>query len=226
MPKWFWQGLLVNGVYALLILGGGAVMAILYSKLPEIYSMAAKGLVGSASVAVIIFCYLGILNRPKRLAVITPENAEENVKAWIEKFNLTHKRVEDASVLWAYLVTLNDGNSILVMRRKDRDKYVYFQGNVVFAPEHLLVYKTLSPVQSNRLAERLALQLAQTYMTFNLIGVDATPGFAISTRIPITAGMTEDEVMLKIDQTDAGMIIGKVVIRQYLEEVEAANQQS
>jgi len=147
------------------------------------------------------------------------------VKVWVEEFNLTNKKFDDPAIDWGYTVTLNDGDPIAIMRRKDRDKYLAFQGVVTFAPEHLAIFQKLSPAQQQRLADRLAMQLAQRGMTFTFTLSQSSPGFAVSTRVPITPTLTEDEVMQKLDQVDDAMISGRVVIRQFLEDIAAVVKQ-
>ena len=70
MPDWLWQGLVTNSVYALLILAGGLMLAILQKEWPIYATPALYGVIGGSVPCNHLFC----IHRTRRFFYAATQN--------------------------------------------------------------------------------------------------------------------------------------------------------
>jgi hypothetical protein len=208
-----WQGILSNGIYAILILGAGAMLALLKTKWPELAPKVLYGIAGATCVAVLIFTFTGraILSTEQRQ--IKPENVETEIKTWISSFGYAFVSMSDNESYFTLRVTLPSGKPIMVSRTKQRDQYITVRGAVAIAPQHLTILTKMPQAQVTRIRHGLAIELARSKIGF----VETMPLqlIMVEKRIPITTALTESMFMDTVDEVElAQTLVIETVLRE------------
>jgi hypothetical protein len=159
---WFWQGLLTNGIYALVIVGGGFVFGYLRAKHSDKVPAALFGLAGATCFAILIFTFTGrpiFSTTPKET---TPDNLEKNIKIWAEHLGMTIGPAIEPDSYFAYTLSNPDGVPMEVFRGKDKSGFLQFKAVIAVSPEHQAIFAKLSEAQISRLVEQLNLEVARS----------------------------------------------------------------
>lgn len=183
-----WQGIISNGIYALLILGGGFVLAWLKIKWPSYAVPAMYAFVGTACIAVILFTFTGRGLFAKHPLEITPENLEENVRKWVDGAGQGIAKMPPAmthDLDFGIVVTLNSGNQIQVFHGKDKSGFLQMQTPLVLSPEHLAMLSRLSKEQADEAIEEITLEMNRSRIGFVMQTATAPPLIApVTTTTP------------------------------------------
>lgn len=211
----FWQGLAQNLLSAVIVLGGGALIAILQATHSHWTGPVLYGCAGSASLAILIFALTGRPILSKKQPQTTVDNVETNVRAWLDYFGLGVQKRTEAEALFAFLVTCRSGMGLYVARMKARDRYIAFGSNIEVSAEHREVLAKLPKEKSGRIAEELALELAKTGVGYNLeIQSDGTmTRISLQRNIPITPNLTEDTFIGHLDQLESNAHVAREAVR-------------
>jgi hypothetical protein len=206
------QGILTNWFSDLLILVGGAALAVLRKKNSPWAGVAAYFLIGCACMSVIVFTFVGHAILAKETPQTTAENIEPNIRAWSDQFSLGIQKQADDNFDFAYAISLHSGRTVLVGRPKVRDRYLQFQGNVTLAPEHEAAVQKLSLSQQQRLADEINLEMARNKIGFAFIG-PPFKGIRVSKGVPITSNLTEDSFAASLDEIDSSILLARESLR-------------
>lgn len=204
MPEWLWQGLLTNGIYALLILGGGVMFAYLKKQGSAWVPAFSYGLGGAAGVAVVILCFRGIIAMPHTSTQITSDNVESSIVGWANSLGTSESPIEVPDTAFAYKITLSDGVAVIVARhKKNKPGYIYFQSGIAMSPAASDALGKLTDEQATTVLEELSLELARSKLEYgmsvplgpkHLQGVVLTKGVALSDLTEATFVQAVDEV--------------------------------
>ena len=198
------ENIVASILYALLILAGGTVLAVLKSIAPNLFSYVLWGLVGSALTAVIVAAWIIFKRIPKLPPETTPENIEANIRRWLDSFQLSVKKVDDENAIFTLVATTDSDMKIAITRLKAFDRYVLLQSAINIAPEDKVRFDALSLDERGRFAASLTVELARSGLGFqmkldqNIITLDR--------RVPITSGLTEVSFMEALDHLDRSKI--------------------
>src|SRR5579863_1846234 len=122
--NWLWQGLVANAVYAVLLILGGIVLAVLKKTRPNWAGPALYGLSGCALVAVLIFTVTGHAVFSRQQPETTPQNVEQNLRAWADSFQLgVTKMPPQTDVDFGLAISLKSGNPVEIRQLKQIPSY-------------------------------------------------------------------------------------------------------
>jgi hypothetical protein len=211
------QGVVSNAVWWTVVLVGGAVLAVLRAKWPRYAGPVLYGLLGIASLAIIGFAILGHSLLSREQPQTTPENVEANIRAWADSFvvGVTKAPVKEAH--FALVITLHNGNPVVVARTKDRPNWLALQSTLTLSPEHQAAMAKLSKAQADTVVEELTLELARSKMGYELSGPPPLQSITLSRAVPITSNLTEDAFAGQLDQMDSAMQLVRVALTLSLE---------
>ena len=198
------ENIIASILYALFIVGGGALLALLKSLAPNLFIYALWGLIGSALTAVIVVAFIVLKRIPKRLPETTPQNVESNIREWLDVFRLTTQRLQEPSAYFGFLVTSPSGMNMVILRSREFDRYVLLRGGLNIAPEDKKNVDALSDEEKGRLVSRLTIALSRSGMGFEM----DWPGnrIALTRRLPITANLTEASFMEAVEAMDVAKL--------------------
>lgn len=191
-----WQGVISNGIYALFILGGGIVLAVLKKKDSRWFKPATWGLIGAGLAAVIVVAFVALTRMPKPLPGITPDNVEASLRTWLDNFELSSKKIDDPQSIFALVITLDNGTHLVASRPKTLDRYLLFSSSVSFGQEDNALLARMPKEESDQLKLRISAELVKARVEYSM---DALNTITILRRIPITENVTEDTVMHTVD---------------------------
>lgn len=200
--KSLYNNVLSNIVWWLLVLGGGALLALLKIYWPKFADPTLYALVGIACLAMVAFSLKGkglLISNP---AVITPENIEEHVREWLDHFRVSSKK-ESAPTGMSFLViaTLRSGNLVAIGRHNEAEEYLSLQSRVMLGPEHQVAIDAMTEEQRNQTIQEIVLELLRTRIAHTLEG----PPFRamiLSKGLRISGTLTEDVFIAAMDEMD------------------------
>jgi hypothetical protein len=162
---WLWKNIFSSLVVELiLVLGGAAVLGYVKRKLPEHATTLAYSLFGATCVAILIFTFTGrALFSDKPPDPVTPENLEQNVKAWAEHvgMNIGPAREPDSAFAYTLSNPNGPGDPVIVYRGKDKSSYLQFKALINVSAEHQAALSKMSQAEVNRIMEQLNLDIGR-----------------------------------------------------------------
>jgi hypothetical protein len=217
------HNLLANGIWALLVIGGGLAFGYLRARHADKVPIALYAILGATCVAILIFTFTGRGLFVTKPPAVTPENIEENVKSWVEHLGMNIGPANEPDSYFAYMLSLpNSAQPVEVFRlMKEKPGYLQFKAVVQVAGEHQLAFSKMSPEAVQRISEQLDLDIGRANLgcTFGqAISIDGEHHKAIITGaflvrgVPI-ANLSEIYFSETFDQLTRGTAIVKSFIR-------------
>lgn len=147
--------------------------------------------------------------------LITSDNLEVNVRQWLDDFHLSVKRKDDPDAFFSFDIVGPSGGMTL-RRAKKLDKYLVL-GAIAGLDEKLMnEYSRLSDEQKAELDSDLKLELARARLSFEY----RLPGpILISNAIPITANLTEYDVIKNISDFGDAILLVKTSVAANLARI-------
>lgn len=195
------EGLAGNALYAV-VFGSGGVLAILKVWYPEWLPVAGWFLAGSALAGVIVASLTLLRRLPKPAPEVTTDNAEANIRAWLETFRVGTKTHDIDQSKFAIEITLENSFKSLIHQPKALGaRYVLIESFLEIGKEDKVEFDKL-PIQEQAVfGAQLKVELAKTGMGF---GMDlAKNKVSLNRRVPITANLNEGTFMEAIEVMDS-----------------------
>lgn len=181
---------------------------------PLLYGLAGSVLMALLIVAINVQHNLIV----EREAITTPNNVQERIRNWVDNFGLKTQNKLDNAAYFKYEVTMRGGNPITIIRMIDRQNYVILHGRLKPSTKEEAMLSKLSQKQFDDLFDRLTLEVARQGLSG--VKIDrASKEIYLEKRIPITAGLTEDVLIMGLDHIDASMLILQSIITNTLRNV-------
>jgi len=205
--SWLWQGLLTSWIFWLLTIGAGFMVGYLKSRGATYLSPIIYGLL-----TVVLVTFLGIaLNVRDKLVteqktVTTTENVQDKIRNWADNFRLKIQNIADNAAYFKYVVTMQGGNPITIVRMKERQNYVILRAMVKPSSKEQTMLSKLSKEQFDELFDYLNLEVARQGLSGSKVD-RIHKEIILEKRIPITAGLTEDILIGGLTHIDASIIV-------------------
>ena len=135
---------------------------------------------------------------------ITPENVETNIRAWLDAFGLSAKKLQDPAFVFGFEVRASN-LPLLVVREKRFDRYITIQAVLRVAPEHQAMMAKLTKEQQDQLVGAILIEAAKARAGVVFDRKDNT--IAVSKRVPITGGLTEYEFIGRMDEVQLATMV-------------------
>lgn len=204
VPDWIWHGLVTNLGSEFIIFGGGLLLTILRVKKPNIAVPVLYGVATIALLSIIVFVFTGRFIFSTEQPQTNTENVESNIRTWLDDFGLTVQKQDIQNSYFTLLVTMHGGDHVFILRPKDHDRFIGFQGNVQAAPEHVAIINKLSKKDADLLVDEVGLELSRSKISYS-IGGEPFKIVTIQRLVPITASLTESSFIQYLDETESGM---------------------
>jgi hypothetical protein len=194
-----WQGVASNLVSAVLILGGGALLALLRLKYPNYADLGRYAFTGAATTAVVLFALLGKGIITRSPPEVTPENLEGYIRKWTDDAGLPIAKAppSEQTTYFGYVITTTGGVSISVFRAKEKPGYLQMQCALSMSPEHLGMLAKLSKEQADEVIEEIVLEMDRAH-----IGFIMTTAFPLGLPIPTVVTTRPDIFQQTITVTE------------------------
>lgn len=212
---WFLRNIISSAVYALLVSGGGILIAYLKRKQSEWASPVLYGVGGAAAIAVLIFAVKSFVAIPPKPTEITTNNISTAVSSWLDDFNLSHAKLTNPDAYWGNRVNLADGDSIFLFRSRAKDKYLTIQALVILSPEDQQKMAKLSKAQVIKIGESVEKEMLRAKIAF-LMNLNPFRLGLIYLE-PITSDLSEATVMHDIDQLDDAALLAKLALHEEIQ---------
>jgi hypothetical protein len=145
----------------------------------------------------------------------TTENIQEKVRGCLETFNLNMQSEPVKEVYFRYIVTMPNKNKITIIRPKDRDKYVLFQGLLIPDEQSKPLLKNLSKEQTRKLWMQMRMEALRRVDTTYVDANNTT--IYIEKLLPITSELNEHTIIETLDHMDASMAILQIIYNNMLQ---------
>lgn len=223
MPEWLWQGLLTNGIYAILILGGGLMFGYLKKQGSALLPTFSYAFGGAACVAVVIFCFRGIANMPHTPIQTTGDNVESEIVDWTNSLGIAKTPVYIPDTFFAYKMTLSDGVPVLIVRsRKSDPGYVSFTAALTVGSSMGDLIAKLTDQQATTVLQELTLELARSKLEYSILSPNGPRHLqAVSLDKPVgIPSLNEAEFLQTVDEIDSAVGLSRASLalsiqRQY-----------
>lgn len=217
MFTWLWRGVISNAVYAVLsvvIIAGVGIVVGWLRMIENSFATPALYFLGAASLtAITLFAIRMLINVPIPQTQITTDNIEQNVRTWCDTFKLGTQKESDPDAIWAIIITLKDGRSIVVFRPKSQDRYMVLQSKITLSAEHAAKYKALSQGELDHFRSALVIEIARSGAAFEWRQNDIN----LMIRIPITSTLTEAEFIKHIEEISNATLVAIAAVNLQLE---------
>jgi hypothetical protein len=184
---------------------------------PALYGLAAFTLLCVSGLATIsTVSELSQMRQPH----ITPGNVEENVRKWLDNFQLSTKpltKPEAPNSIFALQVTTDSGLPITVACPQDLPRYLVLQVSITLSPEHRAMFSKLTEEQESDLERDLRHEMAKCAVPCVIVG--QLEKVAIQRRLAITDGLTEDAFMEHMDEMAFAFVVANDTIVRNLERM-------
>jgi len=157
------HNLLANGIWALLVIGGGLVLGYLRAKHADKVPIALYAILGASRVSILIFTFTGRGLFTTKPPALTPENIEENVKLWAEHLGMNIGPATESDTYFAHMLSIpNTAQPVEVFRSvKEKPGYLQFKAVVTVSREHQMVFSKMSQDAVTRIGEQLSLDIGR-----------------------------------------------------------------
>lgn len=222
--SWFWQGLLTNGIWWLVLLFGGAVVAFLKVKRPAWAPPVLYGLAALACLSVVYFTFTG--RSVFSPAPVDTVNVEGNVKKWVSLIGYGSQSTPPPSATsdFAYQITPTGTETpLLVWRDKNKLGYLQLETVMTISPQHAAILKRITPVQAIEIMQYTESELLRRNLSFVFAGPDANrlQAITIIKGVPID-GLTESGFAYAVDDIESAQQLAKLSFVDALEKYGAA----
>lgn len=222
------QNLLANWLYELLVIVGGFGVGWARAKN---YAWATPAMYGLVSAAMILIILIGVRAwniLPTPASQITPENLESNVRKWLDTFSISSRKGQDLNCYFVFLVTLRNGNRVIVCRVTDPNlsKYLIIQGSLSVTPPLDKILDGMSQEKKEHLINEVGCELAKLRMTCDILLASKAYGaqiqrppaiIIVEKRVPINNNLSEDLFMDRLDDINSAIMVARQVIVSGLE---------
>jgi hypothetical protein len=157
------QNLLANGIWALLLIGGGVAFGYLRAKHADKAPIALYVILGVTCVSILIFTFTGRGLFTVKPPAVTPENIEENVKLWAEHLGMNIGPATEPDSYFAHTLSIpNTAQPVEVFRSmKEKSGYLQFKAVITVSREHQMALSKMSQDAVNRINEQLSLDIGR-----------------------------------------------------------------
>lgn len=229
--KGFLNNLVSNIVSGILVLGGGALIAVLRHYYPNEAPVVLYGLAGATSIAVLLYAVRGhaVFSLRER---VTPKNVEEKIKKWSDALGIGVAKPDQQlpESLFSLRLTLKSGTPVAALRMKNRPEILQLQNQLTFSPEHQAAIGQLAPAQAAKLIDKINIELARSKIGYT-IGVLVPLGsvenpqntiFTIVKGVRINDELDRERFVQYVDEIDSGTSLVKAVTALNLDHNEPA----
>ena len=171
--NWPWQGVLRNGIYAILFTAGGVLMAWLKARQSRFAGPLLYGLAGVVCLSGLALSFEAhqFYSSQERDA-INAKNAESTVKGWLASYGFGYTEpLALTPPAFAFDTLLLNGSHMLVARFKPSDQYLTIRATVQIderSKEELAKSPTRKIARLNR---DVAIELVRSKMIFNRVNI-------------------------------------------------------
>ena len=211
----FAQSIVSNWLADGIVVGAGALLTFLKFKKPAWLNALMYGLAGSALVAVIFVCLVGLTAIPRGEDETTAKNVEGRIRAWADTFGMATKKDSRDDSFFVIILTLHSGTGVIIRRPKSRERYIEFDTNIAVSPEHEQIIKNLSEEQSQRIFEEVVLELARSKIGYSVSGPPISNMFLVKA-VPV-ANLTEESFANDLDDIDSAQGLSIMAFRLAIE---------
>jgi hypothetical protein len=201
--NWFIRGLITNWVSALVIGAGGIIVAFLARNASLWATPALYGLGGSALLAVSIYAGKAIARLPAKRHLIDPNNVEKEVRSWLDNFRVGVRNAPIPEAYFRFIATMDSGTKIIVGRlRTELSGYILLRAEVIPSPEERRMIAQLSGEEVMNILSEIKLELARARVGYSGLVIPVGT-IALFKRIPLTAALTEDLLINRLEEMEA-----------------------
>jgi len=220
--SWFWQGMLTNLFFYLLVAGVGILIGILKRKAPGWASPFMYGLVASTLAALLIVA-INVQHKfvMEQKSVATTENVQEKVRQWLSTFGYGFKVVNDADYDFLLAVNTNNNRHVAVGRVKQYSQYITMQINLTIPTNIQQLLSKLSLDKQKQIRRDLRIEMYRLQPEHaELLAISEKTeqillsGLSFEKRLPITNSLTES-VFIKalVDMETARDLFQEILAR-------------
>jgi len=157
------HNLLANGIWALLVIGGGVAFGYIRAKHADKAPIALYVILGLTCVSILIFTFTGRGLFTIKPPAVTPENIEENVKLWAEHLGMNIGPANEPDSYFAHTLSLPVlPQPVEVFRSmKEKPGYLQFKAVINVSREHQIAFSKMSQDAVNRIGEQLSLDMGR-----------------------------------------------------------------
>jgi hypothetical protein len=223
----FWQGILSNAAWWIILLVGGGMFTFLKLYHPEWATALLVGLVACACIAILHFAITGHAIIHTKSDGTTPENVESRLKIWTSSLGLALIPVSNPDTYFAYRVSFPNGNSLIALRpTKARTEYLHLICGMMLSPDHALALERLTDAQATTVWNEVSLELARSKANYWISGKGARYMQSIHYQkvIPIPS-LVESLLASALDEIDNTTQIVKVALTFSLQRFAEMQQQ-
>jgi hypothetical protein len=189
-----------------------------------------NGLITGAGAMSLYLSLRAVLSLPLATVKATPENIGEKILGWLHKFGLTVKSSPDTEGFAFFLIVTTDGGKKIGINRSLTrfPDYINITGLLNLTEEEKRIVATLSDDEKFDALFHIQRELWRGEFGFNSEKI-ATTGLTLSMRIPITADITEAQVINGVWKMEA--IIGNILginaraVREYSKKKKDINNE-
>ena len=182
---WFWQALLMG-----LLLFWVGMLIFVKSKTVKIVGLVIL-------IGITIFAFIKVISIQQQIT--TPQNLQKKVISWLNNFQLSSEDKTDDAAYFRYIIKMQSGSKINIVRLKNQKNYVLLQ--IVLEPDENIL-KQLSRAQVEELFSQMKIEIARQKINF-MVPDKKHKNIYLEKRIPIGAGLTEDVFISAIDEMDS-----------------------
>jgi hypothetical protein len=140
---------------------------------------------------------------PRRIEPIDTENVHRRIRDWLDRFNLTVKRVDLDDSFFFFIVTTDGGKRISVSRSNGQfSDYIVVKGLITAGEAEKNALKALNDDELTAARLAIQLELSRAIMGYKA-EVDVLQEITIFKRIPITTQLNEEEIFNAMWEVEA-----------------------
>lgn len=148
----------------LLSIGGGAVLAAIKVKYPDLASWLLYGL----GVSALIFVCLTMGSLPRQISLVNVSNPQDTVKQWLSGLGSGVLEQQDVNTEFELFVTMQDGNKIAIARPKISPNKVLISLALSMRPREKVVLDKMTKPDQDRFRRNLRLEFARARVPYYL----------------------------------------------------------
>jgi hypothetical protein len=220
--SWFWQGMLTNLFFYLLVAGVGILIGILKRKAPGWASPFMYGLVASTLVALLIVA-INVQHKfvIEQKSIATTENIQVKIRQWLSTFGYGFKVVNDANYDFLLWVNVNNNRHVAVGKAKQYPQYIIMQINLNIPDDIQKLLSKLSLDKQKQIRRDLRIEMYRLQPErAELLGISEKTeqillnGLSFEKRLPITHSLTES-VFIKalVDMDTARNLLQEILAK-------------
>jgi len=219
------QGILSNAIYAVIIIGGGVMLALFRKKWPEVAPTILYGVLGVTCIAILWFTFTGHGVFSKQPVRITPENAEENIRKWADSLGLGVTRASSppSDAVFGLIVTTKGGIPVVIALMKEIPDYLQFSVQMALSEEHQAAFSKLTKEQGETVTEEVILELARGAIGNTILKPQAGPQMQtilLMDSAPVD-GLTKDAFVYHVNHVDNAAVLVRAATSLSLKRMQA-----